>query len=126
MKYILFPTLLLALVLTFCLFSALYVTHTVEQTNAYLGSAVSLYQAGDETAAAEQLKKAEAHWKDHNTYCGSVLKNEEIDHVTSEFASLRSYSRSIDSDDFLSNCAALQATLEHIGEMEWPYLQNIL
>lgn len=126
MRHIVFPTILLVLLLTFCILSAWIVSTTIDQVNEYLNDAVQAHVREDEGMAARYIKLASDHWDQKRVLFGAVLKHDEMDQVTTEFARLHSYASSEDQDDFLSNCKALQSTLSHIREMEWPYLQNIL
>ena len=126
MRHIILPILLLALVLSFCLFSTLYVSSTIEETNAYLTAAVEAYQKQQLEQTEQSINLASSLWSQRQFFFGMVLKHDEVDQVSGEFARLSAYAHSDDGDDFLSNCAALQATLRHIREMEWPSLQNIL
>lgn len=126
MRHIVFPTILLVLLLTFCMLSAWSVSTTIDQVDAYLNAAVRAHEREDSGMAARYIKLASDRWEQKQVLFGIVLKHDEMDQVTTEFARLHSYASSQDRDDFLSNCRALQSTLSHIREMEWPYPQNIL
>lgn len=125
-RHILFPLILLALVLSFCLFSAFFVTSTINKTEALLEQAINSYQSEEQTVTIQYLNMAFDLWMERQVYFGMVLKHEDADEISGEFSRLISYAKSSDEDDFLSNSAALKAALSHIREMEWPHLQNIL
>lgn len=125
-KHIIFPLMLLILVLSFCLFSATYVTATINNAEALLDQAIASYKNEELDTAIKYLNTAFDLWTERQVYFGMVLKHEDADEISSEFSRLLSYARSSDKDDFLSNSSALKASLSHIREMEWPHLQNIL
>ena len=126
MKYILTSLLIFTLLLVFCLCSAGYVTASVKQTEGLLHQAMLQHQLGDHVQAAQTVQAAAANWDSHQLYFGTVLRHDEVDDVMAEFSKLEAYAYSKDQDDFRSNCAGLLATLQHIRDMEWPYLYNIL
>ena len=126
MRYLILPSLLLVALLVFSVFSATFITETIDQTEAYLDQAVYHYHLQEPDKTTICLIQTTEYWRSRQLFFGMVLKHEDVDQVSGELARLLSYADTDDSDDFLSNCAALQATLEHIREMEWPYLQNIL
>jgi len=126
MRYLILPSLLLAALLVFSVFSALFITQTIDQTEAYLDQAVHHYHSRDPDKTTFCLMQTTEYWRSRQLFFGMVLKHEDVEQVSGELARLLSYADTDDSDDFLSNCAALQETLDHIREMEWPYLQNIL
>ena len=117
---------LLLLLLLLCLLSTQQIAGTIDQTSVHLNAAISAQQAGLEDAAQDQIRAAEHIWRSKEAFFGTVLQHDEIDEVIIEFARLRSYAETEDQDDFLSNCNALLARLQHIQEMEYPLLQNIL
>ena len=126
MKHLILPSILLITLLVFSIFSAMFVTSTIDQTEADLVQAVFHHNLQETDKMAAFLAQTTEYWTSRQFFFGMVLKHEEVDQVSGELERLRSYAASDDSDDFLSNCAALLATLDHIREMEWPYLQNIL
>lgn len=126
MRHVIYSVLLIALLLSLCILSAVTVSGTIDQASAYLDQAVQAYGRNDPNATARYLELASEHWSKKQLLFGAVLQHDDVDQVTTEFARLLSYATSEDQDDFLSNCKALQATLLHIREMEWPHLQNIL
>ena len=126
MKFILSSLLLFSLLLGLCLFSAAYVSHAVEETELLLTDAMALQQQDRYADAAAMTHWAADRWNSHQTYFGTVLRHDEMDDVIREFSRLESYADTQDTEEYLSNCAALLATLKHIREMEWPYLYNLL
>lgn len=126
MKFILSSLLLFSLLLGLCLFSAAYVSHAVEETELLLTDAMALQQQDRYADAAAMTHWAADRWNSHQAYFGTVLRHDEVDDVIREFSRLESYADTRDTEEYLSNCAALLATLKHIREMEWPYLYNLL
>lgn len=126
MKFILSSLLLFSLLLGLCLFSASYVSHAVEEAELLLTDAMVLQQQDHPAEAAALTHRAADRWNSHQAYFGTVLRHDEVDDVIREFSRLESYVDTQDTEEYLSNCAALLATLRHIREMEWPYLYNLL
>ena len=126
MKFILSSLLLFSLLLGLCLFSASYVPHAVEEAELLLTDAMVLQQQDHPAEAAALTHRAADRWNSHQAYFGTVLRHDEVDDVIREFSRLESYVDTQDTEEYLSNCAALLATLRHIREMEWPYLYNLL
>lgn len=126
MKYIISSILLLSLLLAFCLVSAIYVTTSIRNTEAFLHQAVYCHNTGATEQAAANVQTAFACWRSKQNYFSTVLEHKTVDTVSESFARLQAYSTSEDQDDFLSNCEELLISLEHIREMEWPYYYNIL
>ena len=126
MKYI-FVSLGLSLLMTaLCLYSSFCITQAVQETTYLLEAAVEAEKAGNKEDAVRIVHEAAQSWKSHEIFFGTVLRHDEIDSVIEEFARLESYASTQDQDDFLSNCHALIARLEHIKEMERPTFQNIM
>ena len=94
--------------------------------NAMLEKAVEQGRGGDFAGAENTLKSAEADWDRHADFYGVVLSHAETDDILRAFSSLREYARLGDQDDFLSGCAELARTLEHLREMELPLAKNVL
>ena len=126
MRYVIGSLALVATVVGFCLWSALYVTAAVEDTEQWLGAAYDAAHDENQTEALAAVERAAAIWKRHGDYFGTVLRHDEIDGVAGEFARLDVTVRAGDWDEFLPSCAALLETLRHIREMELPYFFNIL
>lgn len=126
MKYIVVSLFLLGLMLCLCLYSSSQVAQAVQETTQLLEKAVTAEKNGDKETSLHLVRAACDTWRSHETFFGTVLRHDEIDDVTGEFARLVSYASTQDQDDFLSNCAALLAQLEHITEMEKPSFSNIM
>jgi len=116
---------LLLLILAFSLFSAFHISGIVADTEILLAKALE-QQQGDPIQSANLVRLASETWQKNETYFGMVLCHDEIDSILDEFARLDAYAASSDQDDFRSTCASLLASLQHIREMEWPLVCNIL
>ena len=126
MKFIFISTACFLIMLLLCVYSASCVIKTVDETAQILEKAIETELAGNDTQTQEIIKEASESWENHQLFFGTVLRHDEIDNVTEEFARLESYATTEDQDDFLSNCKALIARLKHVQEMEKLTLQNIM
>lgn len=117
---------ILLLLVGLSLFSAITVDQTVSETQGLLRQAVTMQNHGDTTQARAILHRASDYWQSRQSCLEILLRHDDVETVTVEFARLRSYAVTVDEDDFLSNCNGLLATLQHIRDMEWPRLNNIL
>ncbi len=126
MKFIFISTSCFLIMLLLCVYSASCVIKTVDETAQILEKAIETELAGNDTQTQEIIKEASKSWESHQLFFGTVLRHDEIDNVTEEFARLESYATTEDQDDFLSNCKALIARLMHVQEMEKLTLQNIM
>ena len=126
MKFIFISIVCFLIMLLLCVYSASCVIKTGDETAQILEKAVQTENAGDDEQTLEMIKKAGASWEQHQLFFGTVLRHDEIDDVTEEFARLESYASTEDQDDFLSNCRALITRLKHVQEMEKLTLQNIM
>lgn len=126
MRSLLTSLILLTSLVSFCVFSACFVSNRVAHTELLLEKAQQLQQQQQSTQAARQVRIAAEYWKDSQAYFGTVLQHDEVDSIGEEMARLESYATSKDQDDFFSNCAGLLEKLRHIREMEWPFVFNVL
>lgn len=126
MKYIYISLICFFIMLALCSYSSVQVIKTVDETTQILKTAIDADQSGHKEETISIVKKASEAWKSHELFFGTVLRHDEVDEVVEEFARLESYAATEDQDDFLSNCRALIARLEHIQTMEKPTLQNIM
>ena len=126
MKYIWASILSIAVMVGLCIGSSCRVIRSIEVTMDLLEEAIDKKEHGHDHAVLDTIDKAEKSWTEQEVFFGTVLRHDEIDDVIEEFARLRSYAASEDQDDFLSNCKALIARLEHICSMEKPSFENIM
>lgn len=122
MKFITVSLSLILLMLCLCIFASNQVIGAVDETKELLEKAITV----DGQTSLSAVQAASKVWKSHETFFGTVLRHDEIDDVLSDFARLESYAISRDREEFLANCAALIAQLEHIKDMERPTFQNIM
>lgn len=126
MKQVLTAGVLLTVLLGLSFWSAGAVTETVTETETFLLQAVKEQTEKNEAAAILCIQQASEHWSRHEQFLDIFLRHDDVDCVIVELARLKSYAATVDEDDFLSNCCALLATLQHIRNMEWPLIHNIL
>ena len=125
MRMIITSVLILALLSAACIGSALYVTNAVTQTASILEQALRTAEQ-DPHSAQFAIQTAAKQWDSRATVFGTVLQHDEVDSVMEEFARLEYYAQTENKEEFLSTCAALLAKLNHIRDMEWPTLKNVL
>lgn len=126
MKQVLTAGVLLVVLLGLSFWSAGAVTETVTETETFLLHAIEAQTGKNEAAAIISIQQASEHWSRHEKFLDIFLRHDDVDNVIIELARLQSYAATVDDDDFLSNCSALLATLQHIRSMEWPLIHNIL
>ena len=126
MKYITVSLLLLGVMICLTLYSSSQVIQAVQDTAGLLEAAMTAEITGEEEKALDLVRAARDEWKKHEVFFGTVLRHDEIDDVTQEFARLESYASTEDQDDFRSNCAALLSQLSHLVEMDKATFQNIM
>lgn len=126
MRHIILSISLLALSLCFSIAASSAVQHACSETNALLQQAQSAARREDYAAARVYLDKADAAWAGRERFFGVVLRHEEADDVFRDFASLKAYAETQDTDEFLSVCASVMATIEHISGMTHATFHNIL
>lgn len=117
---------MLLFLVSVCFGCAMYISKEVELTTSHLNQAVAAHQSGQHEEAERYLNLAADYWQTKLPGFATVLRHDAVDEVSREFERLRAYAASPDQDDFLSNCMALLSSLEHIRDLEWPYLHNIL
>lgn len=126
MRHIIISVSLLVLSLAFCLVSSSLVSRACSETNALLQQAQSAAQREDFETARRYLKEADETWAERERFFGVVLRHDEADDVFRDFAELKAYAETTDSDEFLAACASVMATIEHIGAMTRAAFHNIL
>lgn len=126
MKFIIISLLLLGVMLGLCLYTSSQVIDAVQNTSALLEEAITAEKSGNKELALQMVRAARDEWHNHETFFGTVLRHDEIDDITEEFARLESYASTEDQDDFRSNCAALLSSLTHIDHMERTTFENIM
>ncbi|MFI3313424.1 MAG: DUF4363 family protein [Eubacteriales bacterium] len=117
---------LLILSFTACLVSVIVLQHHADQTTALLEQAKDAAHVSDYDTALVIVEEAGEYWRSHQNFFGTVLSHDEADSVISSFEALAEYARYAIEEEFASNCAELVALIEHIVEMEWPHIYNIL
>ncbi len=126
MRYLYCGVGILLVTLAFCLVSVTTLDRYGQDVMDQLEVATELGKDGQYNQALTVVEKAQAEWKSHVTLFGILLRHDEADQVVSAFDALAEYARMEIEEEFTSNCAELIAQIDHIMEMEWPYLYNIL
>lgn len=125
-KFLVLGCFLLIFCLVACLGSVFALQHYADQTTAMLERAKDAAHVSDYETALVIVEEAGDYWQSHQGFFGMVLRHDEADGVFSDFEALAEYARYAIEEEFASNCAELIAQIEHIVEMEWPHLYNIL
>ena len=126
MKHTLFATLLLAVLLAFCICASLAVRAETKAVQTILSASCAEASCGDFSAAAESLHQAQALWLRQERFYGVVLGHSELDEVNISFAELAQYAALVSKADYLPTAARLLAALDHIREIQLPTCQNLL
>lgn len=126
MKHTIISLTLILLLLVFSIFSAFYVTNTVEESIRLLELAQQMETVGNNHGAVQAIQAAKTRWQSHQVYYGTVLRHDEVDDVLRDFSSLSAYAQDQERAEFRSGCASLLTQLRHIQQMEWPYFHNVM
>lgn len=126
MRHCIIALVILALSLSFCIVSSNAVRAACSETLQLLQKAQHKAYAEDFSAVQPILREAERQWKDHERFFGVVLRHDEADDVMKDFAALRQYAVTHDTDEYLATGASLMATIEHISSMSRASYHNIL
>lgn len=126
MKLYLICFLIIMLLIGLCVFSIQFLSDMITYTCTIIRDATELYKAGEANTALQLITNAEDRWKQNETTLGALLSHSELEAVVSDFAELKARIQCDDSDDYEATASTLLLQLEHILEMEYPLLQNIL
>lgn len=126
MRHIFLSLSLLALSLAFCIVSSSTVSRACNETNALLQQAQRAARHEDYETARRYLDAADQAWAKRERFFGVVLRHDEADEVFRDFASLKAYAETKDTDEFLAALSSVMATIEHISAMTRATFHNIL
>lgn len=116
----------IALLLALCFIGAAAVTARADGLLVMLRQVRDAVAHGNDGEAVRCAERAESFWRENAVLLGSLLRHDEADGVTVQLAEIRAYALARDRDELLAVCAATESRLEHIREMEFPLLQNVL
>ena len=125
MKHLLIAFLILALCLSFCIWSCLYVRAAVSPVLDALRLARTHALDGNFAAARGTVEQAGELWGSYEGLFGVLMRHNETDEIRSSFAALREYADFEDADDFSADCAELIVRLQHLRTMQLPTVANI-
>ncbi|MBQ7255961.1 MAG: DUF4363 family protein [Oscillospiraceae bacterium] len=117
---------LLIAVIAWCFFSASAVSERIETVRQTLSAAQVCMRAEDYPGAERLSADAQRYWRSSQKLLGMVLRHDEADGITGNLAELCAFAETKDTDEFLAVCAATISQLDHIQEMEYPLLENVL
>ena len=126
MKKILLPTLLLVLMVIFCVWATWRVDRLCSDSAELLEQAGTRCVLGDFDGAMDLVYQSKQNWDSHEGFFGMALRHTESDDVDTLFPPLLETCRQRDADEFYKRNLELIATLKHLSRIEIPYYFNIL
>ena len=125
MKHLLIALLILALCLSFCLWSSGYIRRTVAEPLSTLRLARTHADGGDFDRAYDAVEQAAQQWQRREAVYCVLMHHDETDGVTRDLAVLREQARRGEADDFADTCAQLITQLQHLRALQLPSAGNI-
>ena len=125
MKHLLIAFVILALCLSFCIWSCLYVRAAVAPVLDALQLAQVHALNGSFSDARSAVERADRLWRGEEPLFGILLRHDETDEVLCSFAALREYAETRDTDEFSAGCAELSVRLQHLRSMQLPSVSGI-
>ena len=125
MKHLFLALLILALCLSFCLWSGSYIRRTVAEPLSALRLARTHADGDDFDRAYDAVEKAAQQWQRREAVYCVLLHHNETDGVQRGLAVLREQARRGEADDFADTCAQLIAQLQHLRALQLPSAGNI-
>lgn len=126
MKKFILPTLLLILMVAFCVWATWRADQLCDQSAELLEKAGARCAQGDFDGAEALVYEAKACWDDHEGFFGIALRHTESDDVDILFPPLLETCRQEDEEEFSRRNLELIATFRHLSRAELPYYFNIL
>lgn len=126
MKKFILPSLLLILMVVFCVWATWRADQLCNQSAELLEQAGSRCEQGDFDGAEVLVRKAKDCWDDHEGFFGIALRHTESDDVDILFPPLLESCRQEDEEEFSRRNLELIATFLHLSRAEIPYYFNIL
>lgn len=125
MKHLLIALLILALCLSFCIWSGSYVRRAVAEPLNTLRLARTHAEGGDFDRAYDAVELAAQQWHSREALYCVLLHHDETDCVQRDLAALREQARRGEGDDFADTCAQLITQLQHLRALQLPSAGNI-
>ena len=126
MKYLVVSLFLIAVLTVGCIFSAVYVSNVVSETERMLKQAYDSITENRYPPCQSAIDMALNHWKKHDQTMVLLIHQDELGRVKEELSGLQATLMAGDEDDFLDSCARLISNLQHLGNMQWPCVRNFL
>lgn len=126
MKKLLIPTLMLVLLIIFCVWSTWRVQDLCNQSSTLLQAAGVKCDLGDFEGAIDLVYAAKHSWDKHEGFLGTALRHTESDDISTQFSPLLESCRQRDNEEFSRRNLELIALLRQISRIEIPYYFNIL
>lgn len=125
MKHLLIAFVILALCLSFCIWSCLYVRAAVAPVLDTLRLARVHAMDGNFAEARRTAARAGTQWGSYEDLFGILLRHDETDEILCSFSALQEYAALEDADDFSAGCAELIVRLQHLRSMQVPSASGI-
>ena len=122
MRYLLIGLLLLALLLSFCLWITADASSRFQEILLPLEQAETLAMQGSRDEAESLCRQAAALWQRHYPALAAVMNHKDLDEVTRSFSALQQAAP----EEFLSSCSSLLALLRSFREADRLNFHNLL
>lgn len=126
MKRFAFAVAAMAVLVAGCIVCTIVISRCAARMEEYLSRA-ELYAANNDLKGAfTEAKAAASWWEDWAPILDAVRQHSETDQIGFDLGKLLVYAESGNREEFSAICAELLRQVQHIREMEYPLLQNIL
>ena len=126
MKKFILPSLLLILMVVFCVWATWRADQLCTESADLLERAGSRCEQGDFDGAEALVYEAKDCWDNHEGFFGIALRHTESDDVDILFPPLLESCRQKNAEEFSRRNLELIATFHHLSRAEIPYYFNIL
>lgn len=126
MKAIRIPLLVLAVLVGFLVWNAVWTSHRCQQWTAAVDAVSAAAAAGDMDTASRELAALDALWQQPRTYLHIIVAHAELDEAESLLAQAHALCRQGDSQQLYPLLAQLRTQFLLISETQQISLENIL
>lgn len=126
MKALYVPVAILAVILSFSLWTGRYVDSRVQSWQRMLEETDRAAQREDWEQAETRLKETIRDWEKSSSFLHTLMKHDELDEAEDLFAGTMAACQIRDRADFHKLLAQLMSQLGHLAETQALNLQNIL
>ena len=126
MKKFILPSLLLILMVAFCVWATWRADQLCTSSSELLEKAGARCAQGDFDGAKDYVDQAKKTWEDHEGFFGMALRHTESEEIDILFPPLLETCRQKDAEEFSRRNLELIATFQRLSRIELPYYFNIL